>query len=59
VIRALAAIPCEKYFFWTGHSKPRTVTSIWQEALKKLFELAGVPDAHAHRYRDSFAVGLL
>jgi integrase/recombinase XerD len=59
VIRALAAIPCEKYFFWTGHSKPRTVTSIWQEALKKLFELPGVPDAHAHRYRDSFAVGLL
>ncbi len=59
VIQALAAIPCEKYFFWTGNSKPRTVTSIWQEALMKLFKLAGVPNAHAHRYRDSFAIGLL
>jgi site-specific recombinase XerD len=58
-IQALTSIPCEKYFFWTGNSKPRTVTSIWQEALKKLFELAGVPGAHAHRYRDSFAIGLL
>ncbi len=59
VIEALAAIPCEKYFFWSGESKPRTVTGIWQEALKKLFTLAGVPHAHAHRYRDTFAVGLL
>ncbi len=25
----------------------------------KLFKLAGVPNAHAHRYRDSFATGLL
>lgn len=59
VVQALASIQCEKCFFWTGHSKPRSVTSIWQEALKKLFEQAGVPGAHAHRYRDSFAVGLL
>ena len=59
VVQDLNSIQCEKYFFWTGHSKPRTVTSIWQEALKKLFVLAGVPDAHAHRYRDSFAIGLL
>jgi integrase/recombinase XerD len=59
VIQALDAIPCEQYFFWTGQSKPRTVTSIWQEALMKLFKLAGVPNAHAHRYRDSFAIGLL
>jgi integrase/recombinase XerD len=25
----------------------------------KLFKLSGVPNAHAHRYRDSFAIGLL
>lgn len=59
VIKALAAIKCEKYYFWTGNSTPHTVAGVWQEAFKKLFTQAGVPNAHAHRYRDSFAVGLL
>src|SRR6516162_10921681 len=27
--------------------------------LKRLFILAGVPDGHAHRFRDTFSVGLL
>jgi integrase/recombinase XerD len=31
----------------------------WQRSLRRLFKLAGVPDAHAHRFRDTFAVELL
>ena len=31
----------------------------WQRSLKRLFILAGVPAAHAHRRRDTFSVELL
>lgn len=31
----------------------------WQRALRKLFVLAGVPGAHAHRFRDTFSIELL
>jgi len=31
----------------------------WQRSLVKVYETAGVPDAHAHRFRDTFAVELL
>jgi hypothetical protein len=31
----------------------------WQRSLKRIFELGGVPDAHAHRFRDTFSVELL
>ena len=46
-------------FFWTGHSKPKSVTSYWQRRLQKHFVGAGVPSGHAHRFRDTFAVELL
>jgi integrase/recombinase XerD len=26
---------------------------------KEVFDLAGIPDGHAHRFRDTFGVGLL
>jgi len=48
-----------RYFFWTGHSKPKSVVGNWQRALRKLFVLAGVPSAHAHRFRDTFSIELL
>jgi len=54
VIDALNAIPESTYFFWTGNSTPKTVAGVWQESLKRLFILAGVPDGHAHRFRDTF-----
>jgi integrase len=31
----------------------------WQAKLKRLFEKAELPDGHAHRFRDTFAVELL
>jgi len=47
------------YFFWTGESDPKSAVGGWQRSLKKLFRLAGIPDEHAHRFRDTFAVELL
>src|SRR5215472_8552333 len=40
-------------------STPKTAASVWRESLKRLFILAGVPDGHAHRFRDTFSVALL
>jgi len=59
VVQALDVIPASTYFFWTGSSKPKSAVGDWQRALKRLFILAGVPEAHAHRFRDTFSVELL
>jgi integrase/recombinase XerD len=58
-MNALNAIPDSTYYFWTGLSKPKSTVGDWQRSLKRLFVLAGVPDAHAHRFRDTFSVELL
>jgi integrase len=36
-----------------------TVAGNWRRSLRRLFKLAGIPDAHPHRFRDTFAVELL
>jgi site-specific recombinase XerD len=61
VIEALeaAALPGERFYFWTGQCKPKTAISHWQELLKNIFENAGIENGHAHRMRDTFAVELL
>jgi integrase len=61
VVTALEAAPkiSERYFFWTGESKIDSATGDWQRTLKGVFEQAGIADGHAHRFRDTFAVGLL
>jgi Phage integrase family len=56
---ALNAIARSTYFFWTGASKPKSAVGNWQRSLKRLFRLAAVPDAHPHRFRDTFSVELL
>ncbi|HSY51463.1 MAG TPA: site-specific integrase [Thermoanaerobaculia bacterium] len=47
------------HFFWSGNGLPKTTVADWQRSLRKLFELAKVSGAHAHRFRDTFAVELL
>jgi integrase/recombinase XerD len=62
VIDALNTIPLTDsaaFYFWTGERKPKSAVGDWQRSLRQLFALAGVPDAHAHRFRDTFAVELL
>ena len=61
VVNALNAVPKvnDMYFFWTGESKIESASGDWQRALKGVFKEAGIPDEHAHRFRDTFAVDLL
>jgi len=45
--------------FWSGVRKLEGIVRSWQTRLRKLFKLANIPDGHAHRFRDTFAVELL
>lgn len=45
-------------YFWPG-GKLKTWTTEWQSRLKKVFVIAGIPDGHPHRFRDTFSVELL
>ena len=60
VLTALEAVPKvnEQHFFWSGESKSDSATGDWQRALKGVFKEAKIPDGHAHRFRDTFAVDL-
>ena len=61
VLSALEATPkvTEKFFFWSGRGKLESIVRSWQTRLRKLFKLASVPNGHAHRFHDTFAVELL
>lgn len=61
VLEALGQTPLisERYYFWSGNGKLKSAVTDWQRALAKVYKTAGVPDAHAHRFRDTFAVELL
>ena len=48
-----------RHFFWSGEGKPKSCVGDWQRSLRKLFQLAGVSNGHAHRFRHTFAVELL
>jgi integrase/recombinase XerD len=61
VLAALEATPrvTEKFLFWSGNGKLESIVRSWQTRLRRLFKLANIPDGHAHRFRDTFAVELL
>ena len=61
MLAALSRIarPRSPYYFWTGRSKPQSVTGYWRKRLKKIADLAGVDGFHPHRLRDTFVVELL
>jgi len=61
VREALASLDTdlEPFFFWSGHGKLKSALTQWQERLKRVFVIAGIPQGHGHRLRDSFAVDLL
>jgi integrase len=58
-LEALEQTPVERYFFWRGNGKLKSAVAYWQRILAKVYKAAGVTDAHAHRFHDTFAVELL
>lgn len=59
VTQSLAALPGEKYLFWSGNGKLKSALEDWRRTFMSLGKLAGVKDVHFHRLRDTFAVELL
>ncbi len=52
----------ERFYFWSGQGKRESVVCHWQMRLKTLFDLAKIRKGNnsvSHRFRDTFAVGLL
>lgn len=48
-----------RYVFWSGNGQPESAVKYWHKLFKKLFDATGIPDAHPHRFRDTFAVAML
>jgi integrase len=59
VLRDLPNLENPRYFFWTGTSDVATPGKSWWKTLKRIFRAAGLPDAHPHTMRDTFAVECL
>jgi hypothetical protein len=56
-----ALVICDEgnpYYLWSYTGKLKTALTDWQEWLKKLFIMAGFPEGHGHRLRDSLAVSV-
>jgi integrase len=48
-----------RYFFWDGRGPQESPAKAWWRTLKVIFRAAGVPGAHPHTLRDTFAVEML
>jgi integrase/recombinase XerD len=58
-VAPLKAIETDNLYFWSGLLTKKSCVGDYQRAFKKLYELAGVENGHAHRWRDRFVVELL
>jgi integrase len=47
------------FYFWSGAGKLKSAIGDWQRSLSRLFKLAAVPNACAHRFRHTAAKRLL
>jgi integrase len=57
-----AVLACEEgneYFFYGQIGTPKSAITEWQQRLKLVYNMAGIPDGHSHRLRDTFSVNLL
>jgi integrase len=48
-----------KYFFWSGNGTSRSFIRDVDRTMNRVFELSGVPRAHAHRFRHTLATEIL
>ena len=47
------------FYFWSGLGKLKSAIGDWRRTLSRLFKLAAVPNACAHRFRHTFVKRLL
>lgn len=47
------------YWLWTGNGSKEALSENYRRVFREVAKLAGVKDAHRHRFRDTFAVELL
>jgi integrase/recombinase XerD len=61
VVNSLREVPNgnPRYFFWNGTSAVESPGKRWWSTLKGIFISAGLPAAHPHMLRDTFAVEML
>jgi integrase/recombinase XerD len=59
VSEALDALPQGEFFFWSGNGHLKSAIEDCRRSFRGLADLAHVKNAHFHRLRDSFAIGLL
>jgi site-specific recombinase XerD len=49
----------KQYIFWSGNGTKKSAVTGPDKRLRKVFNATGIPNAHSHRFRDTFVVTLL